>query len=565
MTRSCKSAAVGLVAAVCLIAAPGAFASTLYEGSTWMNNGNEISWDAATGIANTVTVTDTSSSVTLAFPGDPVIYDNTGGNNNVTTDCTDSDGTAADGSASAVTCTTPPVTYVYIATEDMNDTVDAHAVTAHQLSEYGNDGNDTLIGGGVDDDLEGGAGDDTIQGNGGNDYIQGGAGADTMSGGAGSDYFYEYADGAPDTISGGDGFDGIQYSAPYDDISTDLVNLTLDGTADDGFTASTGSPDTTDNTNNYGADVEQLSIQPSNAGVNALGNGSGNVIGSYPNTPTAGHPVGAEKVDPGSGPDYMVLGNSDDTVNLNDGYPDTVDCGGGNDTATVDPSDTTYNCETVNTVQTPSAYDVPEDSPPTVGWTSPTPNKILSSSTPTTLQVNAADDHGIAKVDFYVGQRLVCTDTTAPYSCEYLPQGTDLGKDTLVAVATDTAGQTATSLNTVTVPRFVAKSLTARTTPTKAKRFPATFTTSGKLILPPNVGNAGGCKGGHVSIQFRAGKKTISNRRVATKSNCTYKSKVKFRIPGRLHPKSLTVLVRFLGSTEVGPRSHKRYTVKVSL
>src|SRR5205814_651165 len=122
---------------------------------------------------------------------------------------------------------------------------------------------------------------------------------------------------------------------------------------------------------------------------------------------------------------------------------------------------------------------------------------------------------------------------------------------------------TGTSLNSVNVPRFVARSLTAKTTPKVAKRFPARFTTSGKLLLPANVGNAVGCAGGHVSVQIRAGKKTISNRRVATKADCSYKSKVKFRLPGRLHPRSLTVLVRFLGSPVVGPRSAKRYTVKV--
>jgi hypothetical protein len=38
---------------------------------------------------------------------------------------------------------------------------------------------------------------------------------------------------------------------------------------------------------------------------------------------------------------------------------------------------------------------------------------------------------------------------------------------------------------------------------------------------------------------------------------------VTFRIPSRLNPSKLTVLVRFVGSSVLGPRSHKSYSVKV--
>jgi hypothetical protein len=116
----------------------------------------------------------------------------------------------------------------------------------------------------------------------------------------------------------------------------------------------------------------------------------------------------------------------------------------------------------------------------------------------------------------------------------------------------------------VNVPRFVPNSVSAKTTPRKDATVPFRFKTSGKVNMPKNVTVAQGCKGGHVSVQFRAGKKTVSNRRVATKTNCTYSSTVTFRIPSRLKPKKLTVLVRFLGSSVLGPRSHKRYTVNVA-
>jgi hypothetical protein len=367
-------------------------------------------------------------------------------------------------------------------------------------------------------------------------------------------------------VSGGDGFDALDYYVSGPTLPEDVLNITLDGQANDGVTVGASSPNTSDNTDNVGgADIEQLYLNPRRATVNVGGNAASNQVYIYPFTPSATTTVGSSTVDAGTGSDFVQTGDANDTVNANDGFPDTIDCRGGTDTANVDQFDSTYNCETVNVAQRASAFDIPEDAPPTVSWVSPAPGKAIASKTATVLQVNAADDKGVSKVEFYVGQRLVCTATTAPYTCSYLPQGVDFGRNTLVAVAYDSAGQTASSLNSVTVPRFVATRLTAKTTPKVAKKFPATFTTAGKLVLPANVGNAAGCTGGHVSVQFRAGKKTISNRRVATKSDCSYKSKVKFRLPGRLHPKSLTVLVRFTGSPVVGPRAAKRYTVKVQL
>jgi hypothetical protein len=641
------AAAVGATAL--LVLAPGAFASTVSE------SGNTVTWTAASGIANSVTVTETGANVTINFPGDAVTYDSLGGTSSaVTANCDDSDAAPLDGSATQITCTTPPITNVVVNAGDMDDDVDASSVTAHTLAvdagdgddgvitgslndsisggagdddlrggagsdtidggegnddifgrdccgsapdgndvltggagndsvhgQVGNDtesggdgnddvdggpGNDSLTAGAGDDDLRGGPGDDSLSGGDGNDYLAGDVGSDSYDAGAGSDYMYLFQDDGADTVSGGDGFDALEYDVSGPSLPEDVLNVSLDGIANDGTTVGPTSSNTSDNADNFGgADVEQLYLYSDQATVNVSGNTAPNSVYIYPRTPDATTPVGGATVDPGTGADYVQTGDANDTVNANDGFPDTIDCRGGTDTANVDQFDTTYNCETVNVAQRASAFDIPEDAPPTVSWVSPTPNKAISSSAATVLQVNAADDKGISKVEFYVGQRLACTATTAPYTCSYLPQGVDFGRDTLVAVAYDTAGQTASSLNSVNVPRFVAKSLTAKTTPKVAKKFPATFTTSGKLVLPANVGNAVGCAGGHVSVQFRAGKKTISNRRVATKSDCSYKSKVKFRLPGRLHPKSLTVLVRFTGSPVVGPRAAKRYTVKVTL
>jgi Ca2+-binding RTX toxin-like protein len=646
--------------------APGAFASTMTE------NGGVATWTAATGINNNTTFTDTANSITIDTSDDPVTYDNTGANNNVTTDCIDDDGTAADGSASQVTCSTPPVTTVVANSEDIGDNEDASSLQFHAITINGGDGNDELEGGAKDDTLNGEAGDDEIQGLGGSDTINGGDGnddmsgshfccgpiadgndtitggngnddgqggpgndsidlgagnddadggpgndtinlgdgndsadggpgddvmnggagddelegdcgglnncgagsdgADTLSGGAGSDYLEgdggvdtangdagddyirEFVDNAADTDNGGDGNDTLEYDPNAG--PNDTINVTQDGQANDGQSPGDGSGATPDNANNFGGDIEQFNVDSNNTPVHAL-------LGSINNQINTGG--GPDTVDAGPGVDTVNTGDGPDTVNAVDGFPDTVNCGPGDDTANVDQFDTVFNCETVNRTNVTSAFNVPEDAPPSVSWVGPAAGKTLPTSTATTLQVNATDDHGISKVEFYVGNRLVCTATTAPYTCSYRPLGSDLGRDTLVAIAYDTAGQTATSLNSVIVPRFAPKSITATTKPRKATTFPATFKTRGRVVLPAGVTAAQGCTGGHVSIQFRAGKKTISSRRVATSKSCTYSSSVKFRIPSRLHPRSLTVLVRFLGSTVLGPRSHKRYTVKVTV
>jgi Ca2+-binding RTX toxin-like protein len=685
--RRLKIGVLGLTVVALLACAPSAFASTLTK------SGSAITWTAASGIDNNTSFGDSDpTTVVINTSDDPVTYDDAGGTtSNVTPDgdCTDTDGTPDNGSASQVTCAnTSGITANSLDGNDYEDAsgLSTHAITInlgdnggsgfyccgfdgdqatggakddtlngdqgvdfiqggpgadtinggdgndvafggyaggptpgdggdtlnggagqdelhgqsgddHINGGAGNDnqsfspwggtgldggpGNDTISGGDGQDSAAGGPGDDTINGDAGDDYltgdcgglndcngsdgndtlnggdgadyIQGDGGADHLNGDAGDDHLYDEPDGGADVIRGGDGVDQLEYITNAN--TNDQLTATLDGQANDGYHNLTGSWQPDDFNNDFGgADVEWLYIDTDNAPATVKGNDAANVITLSGN--------GADTVDPGLGADNVYTGDNADTVNAVDGYPDTVDCGDGADTANVDQFDQVVNCETVNRTTVASAFDTPEDLPPTVGWVTPTQNKALASGAKTTLEVNAGDDHGVSKVEFYVGQRLVCTDTTAPYQCAYQPVGADLGRNTLVAIATDTAGQTSAALNSVTVPRFVPKSISAKTTPKTDAKAPYKYKTSGRVTPPTGVTNLQGCTGGHVTIAFRAGKKTVSSRRVATKANCTYSSSVTFRIASRLSSK-LTVLVRFTGSSVLGPRSHKSYSVKV--
>ena len=78
------------------------------------------------------------------------------------------------------------------------------------VTVVGGAGNDSIIGGAVDDSVSGGGGNDTLLGGLGDDTLDGGSGNDSLSGDAGNDIFI--ASGGNDTISGGTGFDIISYA-----------------------------------------------------------------------------------------------------------------------------------------------------------------------------------------------------------------------------------------------------------------------------------------------------------------------------------------------------------------
>ena len=229
------------------------------------------------------------------------------------------------------------------------------------------------------------------------------------------------------------------------------------------------------------------------------------------------------------------------------------------DTANVDDVDVVHpSCETVNRVATPAGAD---DAAPTVAWSVPASGARLSTAAPNTLSATASDDKGIARVEFLDDERTVCSDTTAPYTCDYRPQGDDVGRNTLVAIAVDSAGQTASAVRSVVVPRFAGR-LSARTTPRRDALAPYRFTTRGRLRLPAGVTPAQGCRG-TVTVQIKAGRKTVSTRRVKLRSNCTYRSRVTFRIKGRLRPRTLKRSVRFGGNAVMAAKRASRGTLRV--
>jgi Ca2+-binding RTX toxin-like protein len=509
-------------AALALTAAAPAAA----EAATLTNSGGTLTYTAGPGTTSGVGFTQNGTTVTVTrgvFGGpddDPI-------------------------DTSTCTPAGPPNTY---------DCADVTNVVAD-----GGDGNDGLYADGVDvpvaltggdgaDYLGGGAAADVLSGGAGNDGVTGGAGADALYGGSGDDNLS--TDSGADVVSGGSGLDNVFVSSLVLEPggSSPLpVSVTLDKTANDGVPGQGA---------NVGDDVEDLAASsvyvplapPAQfGGVAVTGNAGPNTLnGGFEGT-------GADSITGGAGNDRLQGFGGDDTLNARDGFADVVSCGDGNDTAIVDTLDAVSDsCENVSTADVGNAG---EDKPPSVAWTAPAGAAKLPGSTGATLMVSAADDKGIAKVEFMDDDTVVCSDTLAPYTCDYKPQGGDVGRNTLTATAFDGLGQTASSVRKVVVTPFGAKSLSLRTSVKKDTRAPYSFTAGGALTRSLTVSKALNCTGS-VRVTVKAGSKTLSTKTVKLSTSCSYRAKVSLSSRrGFAGNGKLRVQARFSGNDTIAAKT----------
>jgi Ca2+-binding RTX toxin-like protein len=196
-------------------------------------------------------------------------------------------------------------------------------------------GADRLIGGADENELlvKAGEGDDelaigsaapnTLDGEGGDDTFElGNATAEnTVDGGAGDDQIVHPA--GPDLINGGSGVDTVVYQTS----AAENFSVTLDDQRNDGPSGS----------QNVHSDVENLTGGPE--ADHFVGSDAANVIrGSQ----------GDDEIKGGAGEDTLEGGEDDDTIFARDGEHDIVECGFGEDSATVDAIDTVSRCERVS-------------------------------------------------------------------------------------------------------------------------------------------------------------------------------------------------------------------------
>ena len=162
--------------------------------------------------------------------------------------------------------------------------------------------------------LEGGAGDDKFD-------VGGATGETTIDAGSGNDTILRPA--GPDLINGGDGSDTVAYQTTADESFT----VTLDDEGNDG-------PGSNQNVH---SDVENLSGGPERD--HFVGSDAANVLRGG---------QGEDELKGGPGQDTLEGGEDDDAIFARDGEHDTVDCGFGDDSATIDAIDTVTKCEHVS-------------------------------------------------------------------------------------------------------------------------------------------------------------------------------------------------------------------------
>ena len=88
---------------------------------------------------------------------------------------------------------------------------------------------------------------------------------------------------------------------------------------------------------------------------------------------------------------------------------------------------------------------------PTVALTSPAAGATVSGSS-VALAATAADNVGVARVEFKVDGTLITSDPTSPYAATWNASSATAGSHTILATAYDAAGNSASSSRSVTVP-----------------------------------------------------------------------------------------------------------------
>jgi hypothetical protein len=387
----------------------------------------------------------------------------------------------------------------------------------------GGDGSDAIVGSLRGDTIDGGAGNDDIDGSAGNDTLRGGDGNDTLSPNTGTD-----------AISGGDGIDTADYGLRASPI------ITLDGLANDGEL----------NENDIiGADVENITASASSGVATLVGDTRANRLTVVD---------GRGDLTGGDGSDVLEGGPSDDVFHARDGAPDTIICNGGTDTVEADTLDSVSpSCEAVSTLAT--AGGVFDDRPPLIAWVSPGANASLSANTPSRFTVNASDDRGITKVQFFDDDRLLCEVTAPPFDCAYVARGGDVGRNTLIAVAIDGAGQTTSTIRVVDVRRFSSRGLGLALRPSRDRKAPYSYRASGRLLRPTTVSPSQGCSG-TVTITAKRGSKTVAKHRTGLTRNCEYATTLKYR---KRIARKLRLSAKFGGNDVLSTRTARSRTIRL--
>ena len=93
----------------------------------------------------------------------------------------------------------------------------------------------------------------------------------------------------------------------------------------------------------------------------------------------------------------------------------------------------------------PSPTPTPDTTPPNVSITSPANNVTVKRNGRVAVRVSATDNVAVGKVDIYINNNLLCSDDTAPYSCNWRVPNARNAQYTVLTQAFDKANNSSTA------------------------------------------------------------------------------------------------------------------------
>lgn len=184
------------------------------------------------------------------------------------------------------------------------------------------------------------------------------------------------------------------------------------------------------------------------------------------------------------------------------------------------------------------------DAAPAVSFVSPAADAApLAPDQATPIKVDAS----ATSVAIYADDRQLCVDSSSPFQCDFEPTLEEIGRTTLVATATDSRGEKATTVRTVVIRRAVPARLSLAPVVRRAKPGWSAIT-SGRLVMATEHGTAFCAAGGAVTIKYQYGRKARLQT-LPLRPDCTYASVpmpiARVAVSAR---RRLLTRVRFLGS-----------------
>ncbi len=173
----------------------------------------------------------------------------------------------------------------------------------------------------------------------------------------------------------------------------------------------------------------------------------------------------------------------------------------------------------------------------------------------TIVTVRPTSPVGVAKVEWFLGDRLVCTLTAAPFACNVVPRASDVGLQSLRVVITDRNGLTTVLSRQVVVDQFKPRGLSISIKYQRASRGRVKRLITARVLLPAGVNAREACASSRITLVVTRNYRPFSNTQPSLDSVCS----ARLRITSRRGKKRIFALsARFGGNTVLLPVTKSR-------